>query len=99
VNLVIVDDLVTSLVRLTREFLLKRGDLDQRVQKTLTEAPMMAHITQMVMADNRVTAKIGSVGDDAFGRVFLEAKLAFQLLAPWLAQAILRLREKTRCCA
>jgi len=42
VNLVIVDDLVTSLVRLTREFLLKRGDLDQRVQKTLTEAPMMA---------------------------------------------------------
>lgn len=93
-DLVIVDDLVTSLVRLTREFLLKRAGLDQQVEKTLKEAPIMAHITQMVMADNRVTAKIGSVEDDAFGRVFLEAKLAFQFLAPWLAQAILRLREK-----
>jgi hypothetical protein len=48
--------------------LLKRAQLEQRVQKTLKEAPLMAHITQMVMADDHVAAKIGSVGEDPFGR-------------------------------
>jgi Domain of unknown function (DUF4209) len=91
---VVVDDLVTSFVRITREFLLKRADLELRVQKTLKDAPLMAHITQMIMADDHVAAKIGSVGEDPFGRLFHEAKFAFQLVRPWLAQAFRRLYEK-----
>jgi len=93
-DLVVVDDLVTSFVRITREFLLKRAELEQQVQKTLKEAPLMAHITQMIMADDHVAAKIGSVGEDPFGRLFHQAKITFQFVTPWLAQAFRRLSEK-----
>ena len=81
-------------MRITREFLLKRNQLEEQVEKTLKEAPLMAHITQMIMADNRVAAKIGSVGEDPFGRLFHQAKFAFQFATPWLAQAFRRLFEK-----
>jgi hypothetical protein len=91
---VVVDDLATSFVRITQEFLLKRANLESRVQKTLKDAPLMAHITQLIMADDHVAAKIGSVQQDSFGRLFHEAKLTFQLIGPWLAQAFRRLREK-----
>jgi lysyl-tRNA synthetase class 1 len=93
-DLVVVDDLGTSFVRLTREFLLNRAELERQVQKTLKEAPLMAHITQMIMADDRVAAKIGSVEEDSFGRLFHQAKFAFQFVRPWLAQALRRLSEK-----
>jgi hypothetical protein len=93
-DLVVVEDLITSFVRITREFLLKRAELEQQVQKTLKEAPLMAHITQMIMADDHVAARIGSVEEDSFGRLFHQAKFAFQFVRPWLAQALRRLFEK-----
>jgi hypothetical protein len=93
-DLVIVDDLGTTFVRITREFMLKRTELEQRVKKTLKEAPLMAHITQMIYADDRVAAQIGSVEEDAFGRLFHEAKFSFQFVRPWLVQAFRRLFEK-----
>jgi Domain of unknown function (DUF4209) len=93
-DLVVVDDLVTSFVRITREFMLKRTELEQQVQKTLKDAPLMAHIPQMIMADDRVAAKIGSVGEDPFGRLFHQANFTFQFVRPWLAQAFRRLFEK-----
>jgi hypothetical protein len=84
----------SSFVRITRNFLLKRTELEQQVQKTLKEAPLMAHITQTIMADNRVAATIGSVQEDAFGRLFHQAKFAFQFVTPWLAQGFRRLSER-----
>jgi lysyl-tRNA synthetase class 1 len=93
-DLVVVDDLATSFVHITREFLLMRAELENQVQKTLKEAPLMAHITQIVMAEDHVAAKIGSVAEDPFGRLFHQAKLAFQFVTPWLAQAFRRLFEK-----
>jgi hypothetical protein len=91
---VVVDDLVTSFVRITRQFLLKRSELEQQVQEMLKKAPLMAHIPQMIMSDDHVAAKIGSVGEDSFGRLFHQAKIAFQFVTPWLAQALGRLSEK-----
>jgi hypothetical protein len=64
------------------------------VQKTPKEASVMAHITQMIFADNHVAAKIGSLEEDAFGRLFQQAKFAFQFVRPWLAPAFRRLLEK-----
>jgi hypothetical protein len=55
---------------------------------------MSGPITQMIFADDRVAAKIGSVEDDSFGRLFHQAKFAFQFEMPWLAQAFRRLFEK-----
>jgi lysyl-tRNA synthetase class 1 len=83
---VVVDDLATSFVRITREFLLKRAELERQVQETLKQAPLMAHMPQMIMSDDHVAAKIGSVGEDSFGRLFHQAKIAFQFVTPWLAQ-------------
>ncbi|MER9526100.1 hypothetical protein NKI96_21315 [Mesorhizobium sp. M0292] len=37
-NQVVVDDLGSILVRITREFMLKRGALEEQVQKTLKQA-------------------------------------------------------------
>ena len=84
---VVVDDLGASFVRITREFQLNRADMELRVQKTLKDAPLLAHISQVIMADDHVAAKIGSVGEDPFGRLFHEAKVTFQYVRPWLAQA------------
>lgn len=93
-DLVIVDDLGKSFVHIAREFLLKRTELEEQVERSLREAPLMAHITQTIMADNRVAAKIGSVQDDPFGRLVHQANFAFQFVRPWLAQSFQRLFEK-----
>jgi lysyl-tRNA synthetase class 1 len=93
-DLVVVDDIGESFVRIAREFMLKRKDLEDQVQKTLEEAPLMAHITQMIYADDRVAARIGGVDEDSFGRLFHQAKFAFQFERPWLVQAFQRLFEK-----
>ncbi|QDF39105.1 DUF4209 domain-containing protein [Bradyrhizobium symbiodeficiens] len=93
-DLVVVDDIGDSFVRIAREFMLKRNHLEERVQKTLEKAPLMAHITQMIYADDRVAAKIGGVDEDSFGRLFHQAKLTFQFERPWLEQAFRRLFDK-----
>jgi lysyl-tRNA synthetase class 1 len=52
--------------------------------KTLEEAPIMAHIAQKIMAEDHVTAVIGSVQEDPFGRLFQQAKFSFAFSAIWL---------------
>ena len=91
---VVTDDIGTSFVRIAREFQLRRKPLEEAVQKTLIDAPLMARIPQAVMAEDRVVAKIGSVEDDPFGRLIHEAKLRFSLLGVWLYEAFERLMEK-----
>jgi lysyl-tRNA synthetase class 1 len=91
---VVLDDLGLTFVRLAAQFLLKRKDLEDQVQKTLQEAPLMAHITQTIMADDHVAAIIGSVGDDPFGRLIHQAKLSFSFSSLWLYHAMMRLFEK-----
>ncbi|WP_354097957.1 DUF4209 domain-containing protein [Bradyrhizobium sp. S3.2.12] len=93
-NLIVDDDLATTLVRIAREFLLNRAQLEDQVKQTLKEAPLMAHIPATIMANNHVAAKIGSVQDDPFGRLMHQTNFAFQLARPWLAQALRRLFEK-----
>jgi hypothetical protein len=93
-NQVVTDDVGTSFVRIAREFQLRRKPLEEAVQKTLKDAPLMARITQAVMAEDRVTAKIGSVEDDPFGRLIHEAKLRFSFFGVWLNEALERLMEK-----
>jgi lysyl-tRNA synthetase class 1 len=91
---VVLDDLGQTFVRLAVEFLLKRKELEDQVQKTLEEAPLMAHITQTIMADDHVAGIIGSVQDDPFGRLFQQAKFSFSFSGLWLHHAIERLFEK-----
>jgi hypothetical protein len=91
---IIADDIGTSFVRIAREFLLKRKHLEETVRKTSEQAPLMAHIPQKIMADDFVAAKIGSVEDDPFGRLFHQAKFSFALSGVWLHETFVRLLEK-----
>jgi len=91
---VIVDDLGSTFVRLAVEFLPKRKVLEEAVKKTAEEAPLMAHISQQIMSDDRVTAVIGSVDDDPFGRLFGQAKFTYSFSYIWLREAFHRLVEK-----
>jgi lysyl-tRNA synthetase class 1 len=91
---VVLDDLAQTFVRLAVEFLLKRKELEDQVQQTLEEAPLWAHITQTIMADDHVAGIIGSVQDDPFGRLFQQAKFSFSFSALWLHHAMERTFEK-----
>jgi len=93
-DLVVVDDLATSLVHIAREFLLKRAELERQVAQTLKDAPLMAHIPASIMGNNLVTAKIGSVAEDPYGRLVHQTNFEFQLGRAFLAQAFRRLFEK-----
>jgi lysyl-tRNA synthetase class 1 len=93
-SLIVTDDIGESLLRIAREFQLKRKSLEAAVQKTLKQSPLMAHIPHKIMAGDYVAATIGSVQDDPFGRLFHEAKLRFAFFGPWLHEAFDRLREK-----
>jgi lysyl-tRNA synthetase class 1 len=91
---VIGDNIGTSFARIAREFLLKRKGLEETIRKTSEQAPLMAHIPQKIMADDFVAAKIGSVEDDPFGRLFHQAKFSFGFSGVWLHETFERLLEK-----
>jgi len=90
---VIAGDIGTSFGRMARAFLLARKDLEEAVRNTLEQSPLMARIPQRIMAEDFVAAKIGSVEDDPFGRLFHEAKFRFELSGVWLHEAFARLER------
>jgi lysyl-tRNA synthetase class 1 len=92
--MVVVDELGDSLANMAYEFMLKRDVLEKQVKDTAEAAPLYALITQEIMADDRVVAKIGSVKDDPFGRLFVQAKSAFSFSAPWLSRTYDQLFKK-----
>lgn len=91
---IIADDIGISFVRIARAFLLQRKTLEENVQRTLKQTPLLAHIPVSIMGDDLVAAKIGSVNEDPFGQLFAQAKISFGLSGVWLYQAFERLFEK-----
>jgi Domain of unknown function (DUF4209) len=93
-NSIITDDIGSSFVRIARAFLLDRKGLEEAIQNSAEESPLMAHLPFHIMAEDFVSAKIGSVGDDLFGRLFHEAKFRFSTSGIWLRETFARLLEK-----
>jgi lysyl-tRNA synthetase class 1 len=91
---VVVDDLASTFARIAAEFLPRRTELESQVQKTLQDAPLMAHIPLEIMADDHVAAKIGSVQDDPFGRLLHQTDMHFGLSAIWLQEALNRTMQR-----
>jgi Domain of unknown function (DUF4209) len=91
---VVVDDPGVTFVRIAAKFLPNRSQLEEEVQKTLEQAPLMARITQKIMADDHVAAQVGSVEDDPFGRLLRQATMHFELSAIWLNAALHRAIER-----
>jgi len=57
----------------------------------IEQAPLMATISQSIVAHNHVAAKVGSVSDDPFGRLIRQSAQAAALSDVWLINAL----EKT----
>ena len=85
---VVVHDVNSTFARLATEFLPRRSVIEEQVQKTLEETPLLARIPQMIMSDNHMAAKIGSVEDDLSGRVIHYTKMSFGFSTIWLQRAI-----------
>lgn len=90
---IVVDDLVSSFARLAAEFLPNKKELEEQVQKTLEQAPVMALMPQDIMADDHVAAKVGSVEDDPWGRLLQQTTMNFGLSGIWLERALSKLLE------
>ncbi len=94
ISKVIADDLGLTFMNLAVQFLPKRKFLEESVKKTAQEAPLMAHISQRIMTDDRVSAIIGPVDEEPFGRVIVEAKFTFSFSDVWLRETFSRLIAK-----
>ena len=88
---VVDDDLVSTFVRLANEFLPNSQQLESEVRNMAETAPLLAHISQTIMADDHVAGSVGSVGDDHNGRIMQQAALQLRSSDVWLEQALKRL--------
>jgi len=90
---VVVADLGTTFARIASEFLQKRRDVEKQVNDLMEQAPLMATISQSIVAENHVAAKVGSVEDDPFGRLIRQAAQGISFSDVWLIQALDRAIE------
>lgn len=90
---VVVEDLGGTFVHIASEFVQRRSALEKQVVELVETAPLMAMITQTVMADDHVAAKIGSVIDDPVGRLVQETAQGISLSDVWLVTALDRAIE------
>jgi hypothetical protein len=85
---VVVEDLGGSLVRIASKFVQRRSALEKQVDELLEKAPLMAMITQTVMAHDQVAAKIGSVMDDPIRRLIQKTAQGISLSDVWPITAL-----------
>jgi lysyl-tRNA synthetase class 1 len=90
---VVMPDLGSTFVRIAAEFLQSRSELEKQVAASLEQAPLMATISQAIIADNHVAAKVGSVIDDPFGRLIRQSANGVALSDIWLIKTLDRAIE------
>jgi len=84
INARVVDSAVQTLANIAIEFLPRIGQLKKRLEDLKKNTPLYAMLTQELVSDNLVAAKIGGVDDDPSGRLLQEALKDMQLGGPWL---------------
>lgn len=90
---IVLPDLAGTFIRIASEFLQSRSYLEKRVTQLAKDAPLMSILSQQLISDNRVAAVVGSVEDDLFGRVIMQAAQEMELADIWLTEALLRTTE------
>ncbi|MEQ1709881.1 MAG: DUF4209 domain-containing protein [Hyphomicrobium sp.] len=91
---VVVDNPLHTLVHLAAEFLTSRPGIEKLIDEVAKTAPLHAHLTHTIMAADHVAAKVGSVDEDANGRVINQAAMSFGLNSPWLDRALVTAVER-----
>jgi hypothetical protein len=88
-------DLKTSLHRVAGYFIPKAKDAKELLERMKADAPLMSMIPiVMIEGDGRPTAKIGSVDEDAEGRLHRQLGQTIGFYQPFLTHALERLRQK-----
>lgn len=88
---IVAGDLKSTFVRIAAYFLPQRRLVEEAVQKTLQQTPLMALMPHIIVAEDHIAAKVGSVQDDPLGRLIEQTKMDFGLSGIWLRAAL----EKT----
>jgi lysyl-tRNA synthetase class 1 len=83
-----------TFVRLAVEFLTSHSEVEKNLDAMAEAAPLMAVIRRTVMTDDHVSAVIGSVEDDRFGRLVEQAAQGMRIAGVWLSQALSAAVEK-----
>lgn len=90
---IVLSDLSGTFIRIASEFLPSRDDVERHVRELAEKAPLMSMLSQQLITNNRVAAVVGSVDDDLFGRVIVQAAQNMELADIWLNEALLRTVE------
>ena len=88
------DDPGLTFVRLAAEFLTSHSEVEKNLDAMAEAAPLMAVIRRTVMTDDHVSAVIGSVEDDRFGRLVEQAAQGMRIAGVRLSQALNTAVEK-----
>jgi Domain of unknown function (DUF4209) len=83
----VVDNLGQCFANIASALLARKAELENMVAEGAKAGPISAHINSMVMAEDHVAARIGSVDEDPYGRLLQEASrgLAYTDLYLWAA--------------
>ena len=88
-------DLRKSLDRIAHYFIPKADEAQKLLEKIKTDAPLMSMIPiTIIEKDGRPTAKIGSVDEDAEGRLYKQLGETISFYQPFLVFVLEKLRER-----
>lgn len=90
---VVVKDGGATFARIASEFVHRRSTLEGQVEKQMKNSPLTAMVSQVIMAQRHVAAKVGAVEDDPFGRVIQRAAQSMTFNDIWLLNALDRAIE------
>jgi len=82
-----------TFARIADAFVMPRVELEKRAQSSAQKTPLMAALSQSIVAENRIAATVGSLEDDPLGRLVREAAQAAMDSDIWLFNALNRAIE------
>jgi lysyl-tRNA synthetase, class I len=91
---VVVEDRWQTLFNIAAGFIPDKNAIEQQIKDLAEKAPLMSRIPLSIISEDRVTAKIGSVEEDPFGRIIHQTKFHLDLSTRWLNWALNRAFER-----
>jgi lysyl-tRNA synthetase, class I len=93
-SVIAVDDPGQTLANIANAFLTNRKRIEDLVLSSADVAPLQARLTRMIMSDDYVAAKIGSIDEDMHGRVLHQTFIWYNLNNIWLHQSLSQALER-----
>jgi hypothetical protein len=88
------EDPGVTFVRLAAQFLSSQSDTEKQLTKLAEVAPLTAALKSFTLANDHVSAIVGSVEDDKLGREIAQASQNLSVSSVWLSEAMDKAIEK-----